>query len=152
MKKTLLAAVAAIAMVTGAAAQNTMDDTGNNEKQYYWYECSVASIQPRDQDKDPVYKINLYFNADDYNFVRVTHTLRSGRQVDRGDQYNVNVTITKTKEGASVWFGTHGKNRKLAMGGLFGWLKDGQIVYDELQYVDGRKGPIMKMHSVCHQI
>src|SRR5262249_1605819 len=152
MKKTLLAAVAAIAMVAGAAAQ-TMDDTGNNDKQYYWFECSVASIQPQDKnDKDPVYKTNLYFDASDYSFVKVVHTLRSGKEVNRADQYNVNVEITKTKEGASVWMGTHGKNRNLSMGGLFGVLKNGQWIYDEMQFYSGRKGPIIKMHSVCHQI
>ena len=45
MKKTLLAAVAAIAMVAGAAAQ-TMDSTAsvNTDNNEIWFECSVPRV------------------------------------------------------------------------------------------------------------
>jgi hypothetical protein len=154
MKKALLAATAAIAMVAGAAAQTMDGNTGTNEsdKTYWWYECSVAKVTPPDRDSDPVYKINVYLDAADYSFVKVVHTMRSGREVSRADQYTKNVDIGKNKNGASTWFGVHGKNPKLAMGGIFGVLKNGQWVYDEMQFMQGRKEPTMVMRSVCHQI
>src|SRR5262249_37651760 len=124
MKKTLLAAVAAIAMVAGAAAQTMDGKAGVNEsdKTYWWYECSVAKITPAEKDNDPVYKINVYLDAADNSFVKVVHTTRSGKEVSRADQYTANVEISKTDKGASTWFGVHNKNRNLSMGGIFGVL------------------------------
>lgn len=154
MKKALLAAAAVIAMVTGAAAQKTMDNTDNNEKDtYWWYECSVTKVTPPDKgDKDPTYKVNLYLDASDNNFVKVVHTLRSGKEVSRSDQYAVGDDgIFINKNGASTWIGTHVKNRNLAMVGIFGLL-NGKLVYNELQFVNGKKVPILEVNSVCHQI
>jgi hypothetical protein len=155
MKKALLAAAAAIAMVAGAAAQ-TMDGTTSSkesDKTYWWYECSVTKVTPPDKgDKDPTYKANLYLDASDNNFVRVVHTLRSGKEVSRSDQYAVGDDgIFINKNGASTWIGTHVKNRNLAMVGIFGLLNE-KLVYNELQFVNGKKVPILEVNSVCHQI
>jgi hypothetical protein len=154
MRKYLLAATAAIAMVTGAAAQ-TMDDTENNAKKtYWWYECSVAKVTPPDKgDKDPGYKINLYLDTQDNSFVKVVHTTRSGKEYNRADQYTVkDGDNTTNKKGASTWFGVNIKEPNLSMGGIFGKLPNGQLVYNEVLFRTGKKGPVMELNSVCHQI
>jgi len=158
MKKALLAAAAVIAMVTGAAAQKTMDNTDNNEKDtYWWYECSVTKVTPPDKsDRDPSYKVMVYLNAKTNDIVKIAHTLRSGKEIVRNDQYTVGDDgIGKTTKGASFWFGIYNKNPNLAMGGTFGWLDSGQAVYQELQFDKRTKGktrPIQEMWSVCHQV
>ena len=152
--KYLLAATAAIAMVASAAAQ-TMDDTDANNKDNmeYWYECSVTKVTPSDQDKDPGYKINLYFYAaGDKLFKRVVHTTRSGAQYSRGEQYKVNDGVnTINKNGAHVWVAESMKDPGIYMAGTFSWLKDGKAVYiEDLYRGKNAKKPTMTINSVCH--
>ena len=156
MMKYLLAATAAVAMVASAAAQ-TMDDTGNNNKdnQEYWYECSVTKVTPSDKDKDPGYKINLYFFANGEKlFKRVVHTTRSGAQYNRVAQYTVADKDNYINEkGANVWFGTSIKNPSLTMGGIFGWVKGNpNPIYTEYLMRGREKKPFMVIESACHQI
>jgi hypothetical protein len=155
MMKYLLAAATAIAMVASAAAQ-TMDDTDNNNNKEYWYECSVTQVTPRDQDKDPGYKVNLYFFADgEQLFKRVVHTTRSGAQYNRVNQYTVkDENNIIDKNGVNVWFGQSIKSPGIYMMGMFGKTKDGKLVYNEMLWRDKNitKKPAMVLNSVCHII
>lgn len=156
MMKYLLAAAAATAMVASAAAQ-TMDDTDNNNKDNmeYWYECSVTKVSPPDGDRDPGYKVNLYFYANGKHlFKRVIHTTRSGAQYSRGEQYKVNDGVnTINDNGANVWLAESVKYPGVYMVGTFGWLKDGKAVYiEDLYRGKNAKKPAMTINSVCHQV
>ena len=144
MMKSLLAGVAAIAMVASAAAQ-TMDDTNNNNGGEYWYECSVIKSGP---DKDPGYKVNIVIDVKSDTFIRVVHTTRSGKEYDRSSQY----TLTKngyTDSGANVWIGNLTKNRSIVKAGTLGVI-DGKSHYRE--WVLGKSKAVMDMDSVCHAV
>jgi hypothetical protein len=59
---------------------------------YINLECSSYSSTERDFDRDPAYKVNVTIamnnnTISDYN---VTYTLRSGKVVDRSNQYQLN--------------------------------------------------------------
>jgi len=144
MMKTLLAAVAAIAMVASAAAQ-TMDDTTNNQGGEYWYECSVTKSGP---DKDPGYKVNVYIDAKSDTFIRVVHTTRSGKEYDRSSQYTI-LDNKHTNTGANLWVGYLTKNKSIIKAGTLGVI-DGASHYRE--WVTGKKSMVMDMDSVCHAV
>ena len=156
MMKTLLAGVAAIAMVASAAAQ-TMDDTNNNNGgggEELGYECSVTKVTPPEKDKDPGYKINVYFVLDGKQplFSRVIHTTRSGAQYSRVNQYNVaNDGNFVNKNGANVWIGESIKDHGIYMVGTFGTTKDGKLVYVEDLWRSKNKKLVMSIDSVCHR-
>jgi hypothetical protein len=157
MMKSLLAGVAAIAMVVSAAAQ-TMDGTAssndnNDATEDFAYECSVTKVTPPDQDKDPGYKINVYFHDDNGKpfFTRVIHTTRSGAQYSRVNQYTLAGNVIN-KNGANVWFGDSIKNPSIYMVGTFGSTKDGKLVYIEDLWNRKNKKMVMAVNSVCHRV
>jgi len=146
MKKTLLAAVAAIAMVAGAAAQ-TMDSTAsvNTDNNEIWFECSVTKLV---REKDPVYKVLVSLEND--IFAHVLHVTQSGRVYNRADQYDV-FRNNHSQQGGNIWTGQHNKNKQLYMTGTFG------VINNTLYYKEWRPStapasqqtPIME--SVCHR-
>ena len=145
MKKILLAAVAAIAMVAGAAAQ-TMDDTENNsaKSNEVWFECSVTKS---DRDPDPVYKINVAIENDE--FTRVIHTTLSGKVYNCASQYDV-VRNNHTTQGANLWIGQHNKNKKLYMSGTLGVI-NGKLYYKEWRPTPNNVTQTLVVESVCHR-
>jgi hypothetical protein len=145
MMKSLLAGVAAIAMVASAAAQ-TMDDTENNSAKTneVWFECSVTKS---DRDPDPVYKINVAFQNDE--FTRVIHTTRSGKVYNRASQYDV-IRNDHTAQGANLWFGQNLKNKNLFMSGTLGVI-NGKLYYKEWRPTPNNVTPTLVVESVCHR-
>ena len=145
MKKTLLAAVAAIAMVAGAAAQ-TMDSTAsvNTDNNEIWFECSVTKLA---REKDPVYKVLVSLEND--IFSRVLHVTQSGMVYNRANQYDV-FRNNHSKEGGNIWTGQHNKNKKLYMSGTLGVI-NGKLYYKEWRPTPNNVTQTLVVESVCHR-
>jgi hypothetical protein len=145
MMKSLLAAIAAIAIVGSAAAQTMDDNTSvNTDTNEVWFECSVTKA---DRDSDPVYKINVSFEGGMFN--RVIHTTRSGKVYNRAAQYDV-IINDHTKQGANLWVGQHNKNKKLYMSGTLGVI-NGKLYYKEWRPTPNNALQTLVMESVCHR-
>src|SRR5262249_4709902 len=114
-------------------------------------ECSIVREQPKPRDdKNPVYKINVSLTKDDSGHLEsfdVIHTLRSGKQVDRSEQYS-GANIWQTK-GKLEWFwkGYRGENQMLGM--VYHNARDGWM-YRETISARGRVA--YEMHADCHQL
>jgi len=152
MMKSLLAGVAAIAMVASAAAQ-TMDGTAstNQTEEEIWFECSVTKLA---HEKDPVYKVlvSILDNGNDAEsiFGKVLHVTQSGKVINRADQYDA-FRNNHGAQGGNIWTGQHRKNKNLYLTGTFG------VFGNTLYYKEWRPStnpanqqtPIME--SICHQ-
>jgi hypothetical protein len=119
------------------------------------YECGIVSLEPRDRDSDPIYKIdiNLSFAEDDKTKVtemNVVHTSVTGKNYPRSDQYGP-ATLNQVSNHADLsWRGVWKKNNAVYMVGRFWMDGDGRLKYVEVQSRNG--SPQMKMLSICHVI
>jgi hypothetical protein len=155
MRKTLLAAVAAIATIASASAQ-TMDGTNtpanNGANNVSAFECVVTKVTPPDKDKDPGYKVNVSIDGDG-NFVNVVHTTVSGAVYDRADQYKITENHIMDNNGPNMWFGQSKKHPEVGMGGMFGINnKTGEMHYREFVFRGKAKKPVTEITSSCHQV
>jgi hypothetical protein len=114
-------------------------------------ECSIVREQPKSRDdKNPVYKINVGLTKDDsgkFDSFDVIHTLRSGKLVDRSEQYS-GANIWQTK-GRPEWFwkGYRGENQMVGM--VYHNDRDGWM-YRETISAGGRVA--YEMLADCHQV
>jgi hypothetical protein len=146
MMKSLLAGVAAIAMVVSAAAQ-TMDGTGNEDDTNLGSEWECSVTKTADRDRDPSYKVTVNVDYDADKITRVYHTLQSGKIANRSDQYVLEFN-GHAKAGAHMWAGHYKKNSALKMTGTLGVIK-GKVYYMEWRPRGNGMVPIME--SVCHR-
>ena len=156
LKKALLAAVAATALVASASAQ-TMDGTNtptNNGKaeQEFAYECVVDKVTPPDHDKDPGYKVNVLVNM--HRIINVMHTTKSGATYYRGAQYTNTWSEpgkTSFEDSPLGWGGTSKKSPQLRMLGIMSYI-NGKPVYEEYLYKGNDKKPVLTVKTTCHEV
>jgi hypothetical protein len=107
------------------------------------WECGLIQVNPPDRDRDPGMKINVSIDADNFY---VTHTMISGAQYERTEQYgvarvwkdaNFNWVGRSFKDPAIVMVGTLGKNRAT-----------GRMQYVERVYKNNRLETTVA--STCH--
>ena len=113
-------------------------------------ECSIVRQQPKPSNGNPVYKINVNLTADDSGKLEsfdVVHTLRSGKQVDRSEQY-YDASIWQT-EGRREWSwkGRRGEHQTM-VGVVYHNERDGWM-YRETVSERGRVA--YEMLADCHQ-
>jgi hypothetical protein len=160
MKKLFMTAVAAIAVVASASAnaQRGMEESDTPAEKTFAYECVVDRVTPADHDKDPGYKVNI--ETDMHQFLRVWHTLKSGKIADRTGQYEPKYNGTK-RENADwstsplVWYGPSKANPKLSMYGIIGTQNadgTGKLLYVEELFRGNEKKPVMTINTTCHQV
>ena len=115
-------------------------------------ECSIVKEQPKPRDsKNPVYKININLTKDDSGRLEsfdVVHTLRSGKQVDRSEQYS-GASIWQTK-GRLEWFwkGYRGEHQTMT-GVVYHNPRDG---WRYRETVSARGRVAYEMHAACHRL
>jgi hypothetical protein len=81
----------------------------------YW-ECGLIRINPRDNDSDPGFKINVVIGPGHFETV---HTSISGKVYVRGEQYR-DVRVWNDRNGESKWTGVWMRSPKVTMVGSLG--------------------------------
>ena len=159
MKKLLMTAVAAIAVVASASAnaQRGMEESDTPAEKTFAYECVVDRVTPADHDRDPGYKVNVV--TDMTHIISVWHTLKSGKEVDRTTQYDATSGALRKNEDWStsplVWYGPSKKSPQLAMRGIIGTQNangTGKLFYLEELYRGNEKKPVLTVNTTCHRI
>jgi hypothetical protein len=115
-------------------------------------ECSPYSSSERGFDRDPAYKVNvtIAMNGDnaisDYN---VIYTLRSGRVIDRSNQYQLNEMHRTPNRFEWFWSGNRGAQRMVGetWKNNTGWWYGEQIFNQSL---DGRREYAGSF--ICHPV
>jgi len=154
MKKTLLAAAAAIATIASASAQ-TMDGqstANNNSGGEAFFECVITKVTPADKDPDPSYKVNISIHADG-SFDTVVHTARSGATYDRVKQYTNLETGLDKQSGWPMWAGRLKSNRTQTIVGSF-FTEGKQKKAHYLEFIFGKDPKKIRtvIDSDCHPI
>jgi hypothetical protein len=118
---------------------------------YINLECSSYSSTERDFDRDPAYKVNVTIamnnnTISDYN---VTYTLRSGKVVDRSNQYQLN-EMHRTRD-RFEWFWSGNRGSLTMVGATWknntGWWYGEQIFNQSLRGRREYAGSFM-----CHPV
>jgi hypothetical protein len=116
--KTLLAAAIAIGVLAGVTADAAPFSAqglpmSSLPTPTHW-ECGLIQVSPPDRDRDPGMKINISTDADNFY---VTHTMISGAQYERTEQYGVARVWTDANFN---WLGRSYKNPAIVMIGTLG--------------------------------
>jgi hypothetical protein len=114
-------------------------------------ECSPYQSTERGVDRDPAYKVNVSIAMNDSTITdyNVVYTLRSGRTIDRSDQYQLNEMHRMPNKFEWYW---SGNRDSLTMAGET-WKNNMGWWYGERLYNPSRGGsPEYAASFMCHQI
>ena len=146
--RTIALAAAAVATIGSAnafdvAPKFTPGENGDS------LECSIVSHRP-DRDSDPAYKISIQLRAENGRFqgLDVSYTLRSGRVVDRTQQYPNGTTWTKMPR-TTDWYWSGTIDRSINTGHLYHNDSDGWMYTETIQSPRGTYHMLADCHSVA---
>ena len=116
-----------------------------------YLECAIVRLMPASAaGRDPVYKVNINLTYDQnrmFQSLDVSHTLVSGRSVDRSQQYTDGTTWTSMPKTYDwFWQGKRGTSRML--GHLYHNERDGWMYVEDL-FESGRY--TMQSVADCHE-
>ena len=132
MKRSLLAAMAAILISTTAASAFEVN-------------CGAPRVAIGDEpDNNPVVNVSVRYDANDRAW-RIFHRLRNGLVVSRSEQYAV---LDATSERKTQWQGSLNRNRSLYMVGELKRDDTNGITYMEWMY-DRAKGNLLVMQATA---
>jgi hypothetical protein len=107
------------------------------------WECGLIQVNPPDRDRDPGMKINVSIDADNFY---VTHTMISGAQYERTEQYGV---VRVWKDANFNWVGRSFNDPAIVMVGTLGKNRaTGRMQYVERIYKNNRLETTVA--STCH--
>lgn len=159
MKKSLITLAVLAASLVPAQAQFKAQP----EKVLKWttfYECGIVALAPRDNDRDPVYKVTIQFSFPDDSKgiidytaspteMTVNHWTVDGKNYSRSEQYNADALRPIKGKLDITWSGTSKKSPTVRMiGHFFNSAQDSRWYYTENQTRNGI--PAMEMTSICN--
>lgn len=116
-------------------------------------ECGIVSLNPKDNDPDPIYKIiiTLIFDktAGRVQELDVHHWSVDGKRYTRSEQYLYGQLETVPGKLGVTWQGSWRKNTNVRMTGRL-WANNGRWYYTEEQTKYGSLS--LRMNAICHQI
>jgi hypothetical protein len=120
------------------------------------FECGIVRLTPRDNDSDPIYKIqpNLTFKDDastQLETMTVTHYSVVGKSYPRSEQYTDDSLVRTPNKLEVVWRGHWKRNQAISMvGRLWNDAATNRWFYSETQSKNGYAE--MQMVSICHMM
>lgn len=118
------------------------------------FECGVVQVSPRDNDPDPIYKINISVGFLDgepakLDTMTIVHASVDGKIYPRSDQYSNDKLFQVPGKLEVTWQGHWKKNTAVVMNGrIWNDANNRRWFYSEDQYKNGRQE--MHMLSICH--
>ena len=151
IRSTVLAGAAALVALPAFAFNAAPPKPAFNPTSGAYLECAIVRLMPASAaGRDPVYKVNINLTYDQnrtFQSLDVSHTLVSGRSVDRSQQYTDGTTWTSLPKSYDwFWRGKRGTSQML--GHLYHNERDGWMYVEDL-FESGRH--TMQSVADCHE-